>query len=242
MHWYYKQAAVAAIGQILRDRPDTWNIFGFHADTSDAMTDYFSPATWTGIAIHRESGIVLAVDVGAYTVKTYAGKDGWPQFSANPGVSSWHLEREGKILATGSGVFVVREPDQARDLVDRIEARIAQILAPKIMGVCPACSGRGRFGGRYGGRNCRRCDGSGEAMIRTDLADRPTTTPDGVTVSAGKPGNVEIRFASKPAEAIRGELKSAGYRWFGPGGIWYGPADRLPARYRGETASEEATA
>lgn len=37
-----------------------WNVYGYHADESDSMTDYFSPAYWGGIA--EKNGFILVVD------------------------------------------------------------------------------------------------------------------------------------------------------------------------------------
>jgi len=37
-----------------------WNIYGFHADDSDSMTDYFNPARWQGVAV--KNGFILVVD------------------------------------------------------------------------------------------------------------------------------------------------------------------------------------
>lgn len=42
-------------------------------------------------------------------------------------------------------------------------------------------------------------------------------------------GFSEVRFESKPAESVREALKSAGFRWSGHNGCWYGRTDRLPA-------------
>ena len=37
-----------------------WKVFGFHEDNSDAMTDYYDPAYWDGIA--TKNGYVVVVD------------------------------------------------------------------------------------------------------------------------------------------------------------------------------------
>lgn len=67
------------------------------------------------------------------------------------------------------------------------------------------------------------------------------TVWEGVVVRPGtRPGFVEIAFPSKPADAIREELKAAGYRWARSRSCWYGPADRLPERYQGEGETESA--
>lgn len=50
--------------------------------------------------------------------------------------------------------------------------------------------------------------------------------------STQKDGYVEVVFQAKPDESIRTELKAAGFRWAKHNACWYGPAARLPARYR----------
>lgn len=62
----------------------------------------------------------------------------------------------------------------------------------------------------------------------------------GITITPSRDGKLEIRFAAKPGAEIRAELKLAGYRWHGAEGIWYGPSERLPARYRRDPDPEPA--
>ena len=40
---------------------DGWKVYGYHADNSDSMTDYYDPAGWGGVA--EKNGYVLCVDV-----------------------------------------------------------------------------------------------------------------------------------------------------------------------------------
>ena len=53
-------------------------------------------------------------------------------------------------------------------------------------------------------------------------AAEPVATGDGVsmTLNAAKNG-VELRFDSKPSEAVRDSLKANGWRWSRFGGLWY---------------------
>lgn len=55
-----------------------------------------------------------------------------------------------------------------------------------------------------------------------------------ITPSAVNPENVEVRFASKPGEEVRGALKAAGYKWLRREACWYGPRAALPALCRKE--------
>ena len=38
-----------------------WTVYGYHADHSDSMTDYYDPASWGGVA--EKNGYILCVDV-----------------------------------------------------------------------------------------------------------------------------------------------------------------------------------
>ena len=61
MHWTERRRAVARIGVELRQRG--WDIHGYKEDRSDAMTDYYDPATWYGIATHPDHpNVVVCVD------------------------------------------------------------------------------------------------------------------------------------------------------------------------------------
>ena len=40
---------------------DGWKVYGYHADNSDPMTDYYDPASWDGVA--EKNGYILCVDV-----------------------------------------------------------------------------------------------------------------------------------------------------------------------------------
>ena len=42
----------------------------------------------------------------------------------------------------------------------------------------------------------------------------------------------EIVFDAKPDDAIREELKAAGWRWHGPSSAWYGLTANMPNRYK----------
>lgn len=54
----------------------------------------------------------------------------------------------------------------------------------------------------------------------------------GVTISPSsivRSGVVEVRFAEKPDEQVRAQLKAAGFRWARSNSCWYGSESRLPS-------------
>lgn len=57
-NYYEKQSAKVALMHVLKN--NGWTIFGYTPDASDAMTDYWSPAHWDGVA--TKNGFVLLVD------------------------------------------------------------------------------------------------------------------------------------------------------------------------------------
>ena len=163
-NYYAFQEAKVLIAAELSKRG--WEIFGFKPDESDAMTDYWSPADWDGIA--TKNGYVVVVDCSDYIVKSHSGKKDYrrsdsaeeieltveiqqkikkleeirqdrgaspaeeatakekiekllnkvdknkensvettvyyPTFQANPPRMSWHVEKDGVIIAKGNGV------------------------------------------------------------------------------------------------------------------------------------------
>lgn len=132
----------------------------------------------------------------------------WPTFSPNPKGRVWHVERAGRIIASGVGVFAVASerwsqgaPHPKLDaLCDRIEAAAFQKL------------------------------GSRDDARETEHASY--TSVDAVTISPGtKPGFVEVRFPEKPAPEVLDELKAARFRWSRHSACWYGPASNLPTQY-----------
>jgi|GEM_PF-3430853 len=70
MHWTERRRAVVRIGEELQRRG--WTLYGYTPDRSDAMSDYWAPATWDGVAV--KDGATACVDVSEYTTRR-AGQD-----------------------------------------------------------------------------------------------------------------------------------------------------------------------
>ena len=92
MHWTDKASAKAQIAEELLKLP-SWKVYGYRADKSEAMYDYFDPAHWWGVAVKDECTLV----VGSYKPYDLSG-EGCPVYQANPEGSSWHIEKDGKII------------------------------------------------------------------------------------------------------------------------------------------------
>ena len=59
-NYYDYQSIKAKIAERLMTM-DGWEVHGYKPDESDAMTDYWSPASWGGVA--EKNGYILCVDV-----------------------------------------------------------------------------------------------------------------------------------------------------------------------------------
>jgi phospholipid N-methyltransferase len=163
MYYGDKQTSLVNLSRALRY--NEWSIYGFKADKSDSMTDYFDPASWDGIAV--KNGYILVIDnysngtIGGDIVKTtYDHKIGQKiqklqalldcpsasvgektnaeqmisklsekthnettipsilpriEYQKNPGTSKWHIEKNGDIIAKGTGVFAFSDVNTWRD-------------------------------------------------------------------------------------------------------------------------------
>ena len=151
-----------------------------------------------------------------HTLKPVERIEPWPTFQANPKGASWHVERAGRIVAQGSGVYTIREAnahlepwaskqaEKLKALCDRIEQAAGGAPQPPLP--------------------------DAEHVAGSGLEPQPQGS--GPTVRPGKrPGFVEVVFPAKPDEETRAALKAAGFRWAPSGGCWYGQSAAVPARF-----------
>lgn len=61
MSTYYEYRDVGVMIAHKLMNMDGWKVYGYHADESDSMTDYYSPAYWNGVA--EKNGYILCVNV-----------------------------------------------------------------------------------------------------------------------------------------------------------------------------------
>jgi hypothetical protein len=123
MHWTERSRAVARIGAELHERG--WDIHGYTKDRSDPMTDYYAPASWKGVATHPDHpDVVVCVDVSSYLVRDKSGRGDWPTFHATPHGKTWHVERDGEVVKTGTGLQrCARWGEEGQAAVERLVER-----------------------------------------------------------------------------------------------------------------------
>ena len=211
LHWTDKRRAIVRIGKELQARG--WTLFGYKEDRSDAMTDYYSPASWDGVATHQEyTGVVACIKVGQYVAER-SGKDGWPTFQATPKGKAWHVEQNGQdgtaaIVTQGVGLSKCAFGDWKGD-VARICDAIEQGARSAVGQIAESKEGA-----------------QGDALPRIEH-NRDWTW---------------VFFPAKPSEAARDQLKQMGGRWSGKRGGWYFrrlvPREAFAAIFGGTLAEE----
>ena len=75
-HWTDRRASKALLAHALRD--SGWKLYGYHADASDSMTDYYSPAHWDGIATKGSAVVVVGQSSASDSGKTPEMRDAEP--------------------------------------------------------------------------------------------------------------------------------------------------------------------
>lgn len=130
MSTYYEYQDVGVMIAHKLMKMEGWKVYGYHADESDSMTDYYSPAYWNGVA--EKNGYILCVNVhGArepeaetarnMIVKLQAKQNMSnekyvvvgviPGHLANPPKCNWHIEKDGIIIAKGNGLLKYAKVD-----------------------------------------------------------------------------------------------------------------------------------
>jgi hypothetical protein len=167
--------------------------------------------------------------------------DRWPTFQGNPKGRVWHVERNGKILASGSGVFsLLTQANNAQSAADRTEQGSERASYDERQ----AAQERGReaYRGVFDAL-ARKIDAAAFDVAAEVVVPRGELHPALVegaafTVRNGaRAGFVEVVFPSRPSAETLAELKAAGYRWARLNACWYGREVSLPERYREVVAS-----
>jgi len=117
----------------------------------------------------------------------------WPTFQANPKGRTWHVERGGEILLAGAGLNRCYSVNHGRHEAEAAAERIAAQIDQAKRSPSPA--------------------------LPTTAYVEPGDAP-GLSENP-KLNGLELRFAVKPAEPIRQEMKTHGWRWTRFGGCWY---------------------
>jgi len=108
-----------------------WKCYGFKADESDSMTDYYSPAYWDGIA--EKNGLVLVVD--NYSQKYTEVKEIYKtEYKAQNKDISEKIEKVKQLVERGA---TAGEKASARNMLvklnDRLEKELEKVESSKVL-------------------------------------------------------------------------------------------------------------
>lgn len=103
MSTYYQYENVKIAMYHALQKKEGWKLYGYKADESDLMTDYYSPAHWGGIGV--KNGYILCVNVYGEEKERTTGTETIPAHQANPSRCNWHIEKDGVIIEKGSGLL-----------------------------------------------------------------------------------------------------------------------------------------
>lgn len=110
-NYYEKRNAKVNIAHELMNRG--WEVFGYKADESDSMTDYYSPANWDGIA--TKNGFVLVVDT------KYSGNSGRIQTQRNFEKNNNFDKIEKLSRMTQENGCTAAEEQNAKDMINKLK-------------------------------------------------------------------------------------------------------------------------
>lgn len=132
-NYYSKQDAKIRIAHELMNRG--WNVEGYHADESDSMTDYYSPAYWNGIA--TKNGFVLVVD-NRYDAKATE----ITKYNPKGNLSFDDKEKISKLeQMTIERGCTAGEEENAKKLIEKIQSKITGESQYEVVGMTTAHMG-----------------------------------------------------------------------------------------------------
>lgn len=129
-NYYEKQEGKVKIAEALMERG--WKVYGYHADESDSMTDYYSPAYWNGIAV--KNGFILVVDINRDEKEQKIER-----YNPKGNLSIEDREKITKLEAmTQENGATAGEEENAKKLIEKIKEKISDQPAYETIGFIPA--------------------------------------------------------------------------------------------------------
>jgi hypothetical protein len=129
-NYYEKQEGKVKICHELMNRG--WKVYGYHADESDSMTDYWSPAHWYGIA--EKNGYILVVDNNSDSKGEKITK-----YNPKGNLSFEDKEKITKLEnMTQERGCTAGEEENAKTLIEKIKDKITGESSYDVIGMIPA--------------------------------------------------------------------------------------------------------
>ena len=95
-----------------------WKVYGYHADQSDSMTDYYDPAYWGGVA--EKNGYVLCVNVYGAAKPEEIRKYNYDGFTYDRGITKKIAKLEQMTVERGASE---QEAESAKMMIARLQKK-----------------------------------------------------------------------------------------------------------------------
>lgn len=118
MSTYYEYQDVGVMIAHKLIKMDGWKVYGYHADESDAMTDYYSPAYWNGVA--EKNGYVLCVNVYGAKEPQEIRKYNYDGKLADVSISEKIKKLQQMTVERGA---CEAEAETARNMIEKLQAK-----------------------------------------------------------------------------------------------------------------------
>lgn len=97
---------------------DGWKVYGYSADNSDAMTDYYDPAHWGGVA--EKNGYILCVDVYGATKPQEIREYNYSNFTYNRDIQEKISKLEQMTVERGASE---QEEESAKNMIKKLQKK-----------------------------------------------------------------------------------------------------------------------
>jgi hypothetical protein len=136
MHWVEKAIIKDHVGGELKQRG--WDVYNYQPTQSDAMNDYCDWCHWCGLATHDDIPgaviVILAEPINMLVIEKPAlmipGEKPLPLYTSLKKGMTWHIEKDGEIIAQGRVPRNVRhsvhEKANTAVFVDKLERLVGR--------------------------------------------------------------------------------------------------------------------
>lgn len=97
---------------------DGWKVYGYSADNSDAMTDYYDPANWGGVA--EKNGYILCVDVYGTAKPQEIREYNYNNFTYNRDIQEKISKLEQMTVERGASE---QEEESAKNMIRKLQKK-----------------------------------------------------------------------------------------------------------------------
>ena len=115
-YYEYREVGVMIAHKLMA--MEGWKVYGYHADESDSMTDYYSPAYWNGVA--EKNGYVLCVNVYGAAKQEEIRKYNYSNFSYNKDIQDKIVKLEAMTVSRGASE---QEEQSAKMMIERLQKK-----------------------------------------------------------------------------------------------------------------------